>query len=120
MVMHTDRVRIPGTTELRAMISGDGSPEGGSPFYAASWQDTDNKLAIVLEKFDNDSLIINTYYAGNKDKEFTLRPWLLENGTYNIFINDVMVNNIIISKRGEEITLLIPAKKESVIKIIKN
>jgi len=118
--MHTDRVRIPGTSELRAMISGDGSPEGGSPFYAASWKNTDNKLAIVLEKFDNDSLIINTYYAGEKDKEFVLRPWLLENGNYKIFVNQKEKESITITKRGEEIPLLIPAKKESVIKIIKN
>jgi len=120
MVMHTDRVRIPGTSELRAMISGDGSPEGGSPFYAASWKNTDNKLAIVLEKFDSESLIINTYYAGEYDKEFIVRPWQLESGSYKVYINESESHSVKITKKGEEITLLIPAKKSSIIKIIRN
>ncbi|MCK9279502.1 MAG: hypothetical protein M0P71_02680 [Melioribacteraceae bacterium] len=120
MVMHTDRVRIPGTSELRAMISGDGSPEGGSPFYAASWKNTDNNLAIVLEKFDNDNLIITTYYAGDSDKEFIVRPWLLESGNYKVIIDQKEAGSIFITKRGEEIPLTIPAKKETVIKIIKD
>jgi len=41
MVVHTDRVRTPGADDLKAMLVGDGTSEGSSPYYSITWEDTD-------------------------------------------------------------------------------
>ena len=82
LVIHTDRVRIPGIDNLTAMICGDATHNGTSPFLAVSWSDTRSKCSILIEENTDTTLKVAIYNFGNKDQTIGMKVWKLDNGSY--------------------------------------
>ena len=84
LVMHTDRVRIPGIDHLTAMICGDATHNGSSPFLAASWTNTDGKCSILIEENSSESMLVSLYNFDEAEKTIGMKIWKLVKGTYRL------------------------------------
>jgi len=88
LVMHTDRVRTPGIDHLTAMICGDATHNGSSPFLAASWINTDGECSILIEENSSESMQVSIYNFDEAEKKVGMKIWKLLNGTYRLTQND--------------------------------
>jgi hypothetical protein len=121
LVLHTDRVRIPGTEYLEAMITGDGGL-GNSPYFEVTWQNASEDLAILVNKSDSNLLDISIFSFANEQKRISARPWRLEPGEYSISIVGGSFNersDINLNTAGQFVALNIPPKQMVKLKFIK-
>jgi hypothetical protein len=86
LVLHTDRVRIPGVTHLKALISGDATQEGNSPYFAVSWSGTGENLAVLVKRSTKNRLATDAYNFGDSATVVEMRPWQLEPGVYSLSV----------------------------------
>ncbi|MEW6507339.1 MAG: hypothetical protein AB1432_06280 [Bacteroidota bacterium] len=82
LVLHTDRVRTEGADFLKAMITGDGTPEGSSPYYAVTWENTNNNFTVLVTESNNEQLTIETFSFDKEKTDVVARIWQLKNGEY--------------------------------------
>ncbi|MGD8780458.1 MAG: hypothetical protein PVH88_16015 [Ignavibacteria bacterium] len=116
LVVHTDRVRTPGANHLKAMLTGDGTREGSSPYYTITWEDTDNDFTAFVKDHGMENLNVDIYSHSENDYGITLRLWQLDKGEYNFIIKDADGNifkesQIEYLKSGQRFKLNLPAKK---------
>lgn len=88
LVMHTDRVRIPSVDHLTAMICGDATHNGSSPFLAVSWINTDGKCSILIEENSATSLQMSLYNFDDTEIIVGMKVWKLQNGSYRLSQKD--------------------------------
>lgn len=114
-VLHTDRVYYPGTNDIKAMLTGDGTDEGSSPYYSVSWENTDEHFTALVNDSGTRKIGIQIFSHADNNKEITMRVWQLKPGKYSLqILNDAGVidqTQIEITKRGERINLSIPPQQ---------
>lgn len=116
LVLHTDRVRTEGADLLKAMITGDGTPEGSSPYYAVSWENTDNNFTALVTESNKERLTIETFLFDKKETNIIARIWQLKNGEYHLSYKNkkgkvLAKEKINITKVGQRIKLsLVPGQ----------
>ncbi|MBU2491085.1 MAG: hypothetical protein KJ571_00565 [Bacteroidetes bacterium] len=115
MVVHTDRVRTPGTDNLKAMLVGDGTSEGSSPYYSITWADTDINFTAFVKKSENENITADLFSHSSNKTKIGAKLWQLNFGEYKITLSDkkgITLSEEVIkfSKPGEKIYLEIPAR----------
>jgi hypothetical protein len=114
-VLHTDRVYYPGSDYIKAMLTGDGTREGMSPYYSVSWENTNRYLTALVEETGYDKLRVQIFSYSPSEHEITMRLWQLKEGTYSLEIVDEAgrkeYKEIDVANSGERIKLLIPPGK---------
>jgi len=111
LVVHTDRVRIPGIEHLKALIAGDATPEGNSPYFAVSWRETNEHLAVLVKTSTESLLTVDAFNFNDGDKTVIMRPWRLAPGRYTLDLRTQgrsVKKTISVSKPGEHVPLTIP------------
>lgn len=110
LVMHTDRVRIPGIDHLTAMICGDATHNGSSPFLAASWSNTNENCSILIEEISSKSILVSLYNFDQSEITIGMKIWKLLNGTYRLKQKDLVSEKetiIVITNPGQVFDLKI-------------
>jgi hypothetical protein len=87
-VLHTDRVRTPGATHLKAMLTGDGVSEGKSPYYAVSWEHTDEDFTALVADSGPETLRVQMFSHSQDSSTPTMRVWRLLPGSYSVEMED--------------------------------
>lgn len=114
LVVHTDRVRIPASNNLKAMLTGDGTSEGSSPYYGITWEDADLNFTALVKEASEESLSVKVFYFGDFYKQIIAKPWCLKPGKYFLDVmseEEKFTKEIIINKPGEKFLVNIPPKK---------
>lgn len=113
--IHTDRVYVPGYEHLKAMLTGDGSPEGLSPYIAVSWENTGEDFTALVVDADQNKISAQLFSQAEKDRDVTVRLWKLDLGDYRVKLSGaggvLLRDNVKISKRGQRYSLSLPARK---------
>lgn len=112
LALHTDRVRTGGADLLKAMLTGDGTPEGSSPYYAVTWQNTGNNFTALVTDSDKDKLSIEIYLFGREEINVIASVWQLQNGEYDLLYKSrngeiLKKNRVVINKVGQKIDIVI-------------
>ena len=89
LVLHTDRVRTEGADLLKAMLTGDGTPEGSSPYYAVSWENTNNNFTALVTESNKERLTIETFSFDKEKTDIIARIWQLQNGEYHLLYKNI-------------------------------
>jgi hypothetical protein len=120
-VLHTDRVYYPGADYIKAMLTGDGTGEGTSPYYAVSWENTDSCFTALVDETGNQRLKVRIFSHADDPNTVTARLWQLKPGSYDLVLSsggkEIDKKNINLTKRGERIQLSIPAKSLVILEI---
>jgi len=116
LVLHTDRVRTHGAYTLKAMLTGDGTPEASSPYYAVTWENADRDFTALVDDLSQKSLSVQLFSHAEKEYKLTARFWLLKQGEYNLIISNS--SGKILSKQkfrfknaGERVGFKLPANE---------
>lgn len=121
LVMHTDRVRIPGIDHLKGMVAGDATHEGNSPYFAVSWANTDEHLAPLVKTSTQSELEILAYSFRDEARSVVLRPWHLAPGKYHLTIRNgrsEVAKRITITRPGESISITVLPQSLSEIRLM--
>jgi hypothetical protein len=113
--IHTDRIYISphrsgADDQIKAMITGDQSPENSSPYTAVTWENTGNTLTVLVLDHGPEKLAADVYSYASEPKSITIKPWQLINGTYTLTINGIN-REIIIDERGQPIPVKIEPRE---------
>lgn len=122
LVLHTDRVRINGADNLRAMITGSGG-SGNSPYYIVTWEEAEKDIAILVEDSSPTSLFVKVFSFSDNEKTIVAKPWNLDYGVYNVIIEsegEKITNEVSINKPGQDIQLRLAPGTLANIKFIRN
>ncbi|MDZ7318552.1 MAG: hypothetical protein ONB11_05320 [candidate division KSB1 bacterium] len=112
-VLHTDRVYVRGAHHLKAMLTGDGVPEGMSPYYAVSWEGTDENFTALVTESGKDHLSVQIYSHSNEQDEINMRLWQLAPGTYQLTYRSEQAaheSKFLMREKGQRIALVLPAR----------
>jgi len=107
-VLHTDRVYVKNADHLKAMLTGDGVPESMSPFYAVSWENTDDDFTALVRKTATDYLNLSIYSHSAEIQQITMRLWNLDHGEYRLKIvteNDSSTTFFSYENKGQRLIL---------------
>ncbi len=115
LVLHTDRVRTPGANHLKAMLIGDGTPEGSSPYYAVTWTNTNPDFTAFVKEAAENSVTIDIFNHNTDVQNVTARFWQLKMGSYNISLTDndnhiLLSDELKINNIGTGMDLKIPSQ----------
>lgn len=127
-VKFTDRVNIRNADELLAMYTGGIGDGKEFPSFAVTWSNTGSEVAILVRYATKNQLKIRLYNFGTA-KIIQMKIWRLPPGNYPLSIGICHDNRIdsvevihkkeiMISERGENLELDIPAKKLINIEIV--
>ena len=86
--IHTDRVYVHGYEHLTMMLTGNESPEGLSPFYAVTWEQTHDDFTALLKTSDFERLVVQLYSHSERATEVVARVWQLDPGSYHLIVQD--------------------------------
>ena len=116
LVVHTDRVRTPGANTLKAMLTGDGTNEASSPYYAITWENTNRDFTALVDNFDSKTLSVKIFSHSKADYNIGARLWLLDKGEYKLTLTNskskiILNNKITITKAGDRINFTLPAEE---------
>ncbi len=112
-VLHTDRVYVRGAHHLKAMLTGDGIPESMSPYYAVSWERTDENFTALVTAAGKDHLSVQIYSHSQEEYEIQMRLWQLEPGTYRLkyhSVQGIKESEFVMKQKGQRIALVLPAR----------
>ncbi len=112
-VLHTDRVYVQGVHHLKAMLTGDGIPESMSPYYAVSWEGTNEDFTALVTDAGNDRLGVQIYSHSKEEYPIKIRLWQLEPGKYQLKRQtEQRIEKTIfeMKTKGQRIPLVLPAK----------
>jgi hypothetical protein len=113
--MHTDRLYVPHVEFLKAMLTGDGIWGNLSPYYAVSWEKTDDNFTALVRNARPNRLEIDLFSHAMEDREIIMRVWQLEAGKYwlNLDANasDSRPQAVIIAERGQRIAIKTPSRR---------
>lgn len=114
-VLHTDRVRLPGGAALRAMWTGNGIPEGASPYEAVSWEATDATFTALVTEAGPDRLGVTVFSHAADERPVTLRLWQLAPGRYrltqHVGTTAPSTTTLAVTKRGQRLVLTLPPQR---------
>jgi hypothetical protein len=114
-VLHTDRVYAPGADHLKAMLTGDGMPESTSPYYAVSWENTDDDFTALVTDTGQERLSVMIFSHATTERTVRMRLWQLAPGAYRMkwpteknVANEMKIN---VNARGGRVPVTLPAQK---------
>jgi hypothetical protein len=122
LVLHTDRVRTHGANTLKAMLTGDGTPEASSPYYAVTWENADRDFTALVGNYSKKNLSAQLFSHSEKAYKLTARFWLLEKGMYNFVVSnsdgDILSRqNFKLENAGERLSFELPANQLVTIRV---
>ena len=107
--IHTDRVYAPGSDHLRAMLTGDGVPEGLSPYLSVSWEKTNGNFTALVGETGEDLLEVQLYSHSPAESQIVMRLWQLTPGEYRLQLDsdesDSRERAVTVQDRGERIQI---------------
>ena len=113
--LHTDRVFAPGWEHLKAMLTGDGMPENSSPYFAVSWEDTDEGFTALVCDARPDRLELQIFLHASQDGAIHMRLWQLPPGEYFLHQKVPVATSerrtIAIKGKGQRIPIHLPTGK---------
>lgn len=113
--LHTDRVYVPGYEHLKAMLTGDGIPESLSPYYAVTWEDTDENFTALVTEASHDRLAVENFSHSSIARNIKMRLWQLQPGNYEVTIGaDDMAKTkttVELKTKGQRFSLELPPRK---------
>ena len=113
--IHTDRVYVPGSDHLKAMLTGDGIWASISPYFAASWEQTDEDFTALVRDSGWDRLTAQLYSHSPDERRIVLRIWQLVAGEYRLRLehqgHESQVESITVQDRGQRIRLTLPGQR---------
>jgi len=119
--INTDRVYVPGWELVKSMLTGDGMPENASPYFAVTWENTDDGFTALVDDFGPNRLEVNVFSHSSQPAHIVLRPWQLAPGNYRLSCTSPdgshVDRSLAIAARGERIEVPIPERKLAKIKI---
>ncbi|MFH1737494.1 MAG: hypothetical protein ABIH23_00705 [bacterium] len=83
-VLFTDRVSIRGTTALFSAMTGSVGNPTYYPFHAVTWENLDNKVAVLVDDNGQTYLNFQAYNFSDKPRTITAHVWSLVPGTYTM------------------------------------
>jgi hypothetical protein len=114
-VIHTDRVSVTGVEHLKAMLTGDGTYESLSPYFAVTWERTDEEFSALVSETGEDRLRVLVYSFAPEDSEIVMRPWRLSPGNYVLRLetngNAAVSQSIAVKQPGERVELVLPSRR---------
>ncbi|MFA8342488.1 MAG: hypothetical protein ACEPO8_05895 [Rhodothermaceae bacterium] len=123
LVQHTDRVRTEGANHLKAMLVGDGTPEGSSPYYAVTWENTNREFTAFVKKSSDEIIVVDVFNHHNESQKITAKFWQLNKGDYELILNieneTAKRKEVKVTKAGTAFELDIPSQKLVTIKLEK-
>lgn len=113
--LHTDRVYVPGWEHLKAMLTGDGVVENSSPYFAVSWEKTDEDFTALVSAAAADRLELAVFSHAMDPREVVLRLWELAPGKYRLRgeVDGVQTVDqaLDVSARGERVQFQLPSRQ---------
>lgn len=119
--IHTDRVYAPGYEQLKAMLTGDGIWANLSPYFAVSWEKTDEDFTALVSETGRDRLGVRLYSFAPEERQIAMRIWQLAPGKYRLIVNsgegEPQEKLITVAERGQRIPITLPARRELSIRL---
>jgi len=113
--IHTDRIYAPGWEHLKAMLTGDGMPENSSPYFAASWEKTDDKFTALVSRATPDGLEFQLFSHSPQQRSIVMRLWQLTPGEYQLRCEpqgrQARERTIRVEAPGERISIQLPSRR---------
>ena len=116
----TDRVyitpsgsRSASASDLKAMLTGDGSAEDASPYAAVTWEGTPKGFTALVADTGPRRLGVQFYLFEQEDATLTARLWQLQPGRYSVTLADaegrtMHTDRITVAARGQRLVFLVP------------
>lgn len=124
--IHTDRVYVPHAELLKGMLMGDGVKGNLSPYYAVSWEATDENFTALVTEASADQLTVKIYSHAEHESSAVMRLWQLEPAEY-LFLQkpepreqqptEAIPESILITEKGHRLAIRLPAQQSTVISI---
>ncbi|NOZ40897.1 MAG: hypothetical protein GXP24_11820 [Planctomycetes bacterium] len=124
--IHTDRVYVPRAELLKAMLTGDSVKDNVSPYYAVSWEETDENFTALVSDTGPDRLTAKLYSHSPEERHIVMRIWQLTPGKYQLRQEPQSQGirqqhsqewTIRVLSKGERIPISLPGQREIVISI---
>jgi hypothetical protein len=113
--IYTDRVRVQDSQLLKAMLTGDGIQNNLSPYYAVSWERTDDNFTALVSETSPDRLETQVFSHGPEDCEAVMRIWQLSPGKYLLHCTSRGMpphkELVTISQPGQRISIALPSRR---------
>ncbi len=120
-VLFTDRVSIPGCELIFMMMTGGVGDPTYYPLHAVTWENTNDRLAALVEKANDKRLGVLLYSFLPEEHEFRMRLWRLQPGEYEMTVSApqaagetdprvVSREMLRIPERGTKVRLPLPPK----------
>ncbi len=112
--VHTDRVYVPNSDHLKAMLTGDGMVASRSPYYAVTWEDTDDDFTALVTDASPTKLRVDLFSHSTSAQRAVLRFWQLQPGKYEMTTSsgsDSTVRTVELKKMGQRVRIDLPAQQ---------
>ncbi len=114
--IHTDRVYAPGYEHLKAMLTGDGIWASVSPYFAVSWEKTDENFTALVSETGETRLKVQLYSHSPEERQIVMRIWQLAPGKYRLRFEaqgqGSQERSIAVQNRGQRIPITLPGQRE--------
>ena len=113
--LHTDRVYVPGWEHLKAMLTGDGMLENASPYFAVTWENTDEDFTALVRDSSRELLEVQVFSHSPAPRDVVVRLWQLAPGKYQMRCEapglEAKVQAVEIESRGQRIQINLPSQR---------
>ena len=127
--VHTDRVDVPRAELLKAMLTGDGMKNNVSPYFAVSWEATDESFTALVSDTAVDSLTVKLYSHSPAERSVVMRIWQLLPGKYRLQQESQRKDpqprtdqerTIRVQGKGIRLPIRLPGEQEILIRLTRN
>ena len=113
--LHTDRVYAPGYELLSAMLTGDGTRENLSPYFAVTWEKTSRDFTALVRDSGPTGLAAQLFVHSPEKQQVVMRLWQLSPGEYQLRVEaheqELERTTILLSEKGQRILLDLPGDR---------
>jgi hypothetical protein len=113
--LHTDRVYVPGWEHLKAMLTGDGMSENSSPYFAVTWENTEEDFTALVRDSSREHLEVQVFSHSPAPREVVMRLWQLAPGKYRVRCKapglEVKDQAVEIENRGQRVHISLPSQR---------
>lgn len=108
------------TDVLRAMLTGDLSANGVSPYLAVTYEGVKPGFTALVKETGTKRLVIEFYNHSDAPQQVTLRPWQLLPGAYQVLQGDEVLHRAWnFQNAGEQLEITLAAKQGHLLQIEK-
>lgn len=113
--IHTDRVYARGAEHLKAMLTGDGIWANLSPYYAVTWEDTNEDFTALVSETGDTRLQAQLYSHSPEASRVVMRTWHLAPGEYRLTLKPAGARprheTIKIESQGQRTPIALPGRR---------